>query len=205
MTLAPETTDPAMLDGPGILLNMFEEDEDFFGVLELHSSDYLSVARSIDDKEDDSTRKRIGTWYKEVAVCCSIVQGEEDDSRVRSSPPCPCTVLWALDMTTGLTVGFLAYSTTDRHRPKKTSTGKRQGVWLMSQLSSQEVKWRDRQPFLESKGYMLRPRLRPGWAPSWISSGRHYEFFEDSARLPLRRPVSRNDRLRVVIVLMSSV
>ncbi|KAI9428515.1 hypothetical protein H4582DRAFT_676776 [Lactarius indigo] len=59
----------------------------------------------------------------------------------------------------------------------------------MSQLSSQEVKWRDRQLFLESKGYMLRPRLRPGWEPSWISTGRHYEFFEDSARLPLRRPL----------------
>ncbi|KAI0261680.1 hypothetical protein BC834DRAFT_829955, partial [Gloeopeniophorella convolvens] len=28
-------------------------------------------------------------------------------------------------------------------------------------LSSHEAKWRDRQQFLESKGYMLRPRLRP--------------------------------------------
>ncbi|KAI9458630.1 kinase-like domain-containing protein [Lactarius psammicola] len=53
-------------------------------------------------------------------------------------------------------------------------------------LSVYEVKWRDRQPFLESMGYMLRPRLRPGWTPSWISAGKHYEFFEDSARLPLR-------------------
>lgn len=61
---------------------------------------------------------------------------------------------------------------------------------LTSRLSTHEVKWRDRQPFLESKGYMLRPRLRPGWTPSWISAGKHgeskYEFFEDSARLPLR-------------------
>ena len=58
-------------------------------------------------------------------------------------------------------------------------------------LSVTEVKWRDRQPFLESMGYMLRPRLRPGWTPSWISAGKHYEFFEDSVRLP----VSRLDRL----------
>ncbi|KAH8976706.1 hypothetical protein EDB92DRAFT_1925710 [Lactarius akahatsu] len=53
-------------------------------------------------------------------------------------------------------------------------------------LSVYEIKWRDRQTFLASKGYMLRPRLRPGWTPSWILAGKHYEFFEDSARLPLR-------------------
>ncbi|KAH8976632.1 hypothetical protein EDB86DRAFT_3021619 [Lactarius hatsudake] len=60
---------------------------------------------------------------------------------------------------------------------------------LKSRLSTHEVKWKERQLFLESKGYMLRPRLRPGWTPSWISAGMHessYEFFEDSARLPLR-------------------
>lgn len=30
-----------------------------------------------------------------------------------------------------------------------------------------EERWRDKQSFLESKGYMLRPRYRPGWTPSW--------------------------------------
>jgi hypothetical protein len=54
-------------------------------------------------------------------------------------------------------------------------------------LSSYEVKWRDRQPFLESKGYMLRPRLRPGWTPSWLSTGQDYFYCEDSARLPVSR------------------
>ncbi|KAN0108957.1 Protein kinase-like domain containing protein [Russula decolorans] len=54
------------------------------------------------------------------------------------------------------------------------------------ELSSFEVKWRDRQPFLESKGYMLRPRLRPGWTPSWLSTGRRFFNCEDSVRLPLR-------------------
>ena len=54
-------------------------------------------------------------------------------------------------------------------------------------LSSYEVKWRDRQPFLESKGYMLRPRLRPGWTPSWLSTGQDYFSCEDSARLPVSR------------------
>jgi hypothetical protein len=53
------------------------------------------------------------------------------------------------------------------------------------ELSSYEIKWRDRQPLLESKGYMLRPRLRPGWTPSWLSTGQEYFSCEDSARLPV--------------------
>ena len=53
------------------------------------------------------------------------------------------------------------------------------------QLSSYEIMWRDRQPFLESKGYMLRPRLRPGWTPSWLATGKSRLFCEDSARLPV--------------------
>ena len=53
------------------------------------------------------------------------------------------------------------------------------------ELSSFEVKWRDRQRFLESKGYMLRPRLRPGWTPSWLSTGQDFLDCEDSARLPV--------------------
>ncbi|KAH9962898.1 kinase-like domain-containing protein [Russula dissimulans] len=53
-------------------------------------------------------------------------------------------------------------------------------------LSPHEITWRDRQLFLESKGYMLRPRLRPGWTPSWLSTGRKYYLFEDSVCLPFR-------------------
>jgi hypothetical protein len=53
------------------------------------------------------------------------------------------------------------------------------------ELASYEVKWSDRQPFLESKGYMLRPRLRPGWTPSWLLTGQDYFTCEDSARLPV--------------------
>lgn len=34
-------------------------------------------------------------------------------------------------------------------------------------LTDEEVYWRDRQRFLESQGYMLRPRYRPDWTPSW--------------------------------------
>ena len=68
--------------------------------------------------------------------------------------------------------------------PEDTS---RPAVGSSDYLSSHEIKWRDRQPFLESKGYMLRPRLRPGWAPSWLSSENPRQFCEDSARLPVSR------------------
>ncbi|KAI0258295.1 kinase-like domain-containing protein [Gloeopeniophorella convolvens] len=53
-------------------------------------------------------------------------------------------------------------------------------------LQNHEVKWRDRQRFLESKGYMLRPRLRPGWTPSWKRTGERIMYSEDASCLPLR-------------------
>ena len=38
---------------------------------------------------------------------------------------------------------------------------------IHAELMNFEVQWRDRQPMLEQRGYMLRPRYRPGWIPSW--------------------------------------
>ncbi|KAI0316331.1 kinase-like domain-containing protein [Amylostereum chailletii] len=40
--------------------------------------------------------------------------------------------------------------------------------------------WRDHQVFLQSQGYMLRPRLRPGWKPSWDGSGKSPWCVEDA-------------------------
>ncbi|KAH8107742.1 kinase-like domain-containing protein [Cristinia sonorae] len=34
-------------------------------------------------------------------------------------------------------------------------------------LLSRELFWRDHQPWLKESGYLLRPRYRPGWIPSW--------------------------------------
>ena len=34
-------------------------------------------------------------------------------------------------------------------------------------LDEVETPWRDRQPFLQARGYALRPRYRPGWVASW--------------------------------------
>lgn len=57
-----------------------------------------------------------------------------------------------------------------------------------AELSQVELVWRDRQPFLQSKGYMLRPRLRPGWIPSWTNSKSlaTVELCEDFTSLPVR-------------------
>ncbi|KAI0036413.1 hypothetical protein K488DRAFT_41089 [Vararia minispora EC-137] len=54
------------------------------------------------------------------------------------------------------------------------------------QLRDYEARWRDRQPFLQSRGYTLRPRLRPGWTPSWLTTGKHPLRSEDGIFLPVR-------------------
>ncbi|KAH8107733.1 kinase-like domain-containing protein [Cristinia sonorae] len=38
-------------------------------------------------------------------------------------------------------------------------------------LELEEVFWRDHQPWLEQKGYRLRPRYKPDWIPSWKADG----------------------------------
>jgi hypothetical protein len=40
--------------------------------------------------------------------------------------------------------------------------------WPGSKLTEPEVFWRDHQRWLEERGYMLRPRYRPDWKPSWL-------------------------------------
>ncbi|KAI0351967.1 hypothetical protein OH77DRAFT_1506233 [Trametes cingulata] len=46
-------------------------------------------------------------------------------------------------------------------------------------LLPSEVRWRDRQRFLEGKGYLLRPRYKPRWRPSWTGTNLDPEFCED--------------------------
>ncbi|KAI5118852.1 hypothetical protein M0805_008128 [Coniferiporia weirii] len=50
-----------------------------------------------------------------------------------------------------------------------------------------EIWWRDRSGFLESKGYRLRPRFRPGWEPSWIGVAKNPLDCEDSFNHKIRR------------------
>ncbi|TDL21468.1 hypothetical protein BD410DRAFT_749596 [Rickenella mellea] len=49
-------------------------------------------------------------------------------------------------------------------------------------LDVQEIWWRDHQQFLESRGYLLRPRFRPGWVPSWKGTDIIPMYCEDSRR-----------------------
>jgi hypothetical protein len=46
-------------------------------------------------------------------------------------------------------------------------------------LSETERWWVERQEALERAGYMLRPRFRPGWQPSWAGTDKTYFDFED--------------------------
>ncbi|KAJ7129849.1 kinase-like domain-containing protein, partial [Mycena crocata] len=44
--------------------------------------------------------------------------------------------------------------------------------------------WRDHQVWLERCGYMLRPRFRPGWVPSWIKTKEFQWMCEDGVINP---------------------
>ncbi|KAI0258489.1 kinase-like domain-containing protein [Gloeopeniophorella convolvens] len=49
-------------------------------------------------------------------------------------------------------------------------------------LVENEKWWIDRQPALEKLGYMLRPRYRKGWVPSWEGTSRDHQEMEDGQR-----------------------
>lgn len=56
-------------------------------------------------------------------------------------------------------------------------------------LSKHEARWRGKQPFLHSKGYMLRPRYHPDWLPSWNRPENAHLYprtFEDYISSPVR-------------------
>jgi hypothetical protein len=42
-----------------------------------------------------------------------------------------------------------------------------------------EAWWVERQEAFERAGYMLRPRYRPGWKPSWAGTNKEYSRCED--------------------------
>ena len=56
---------------------------------------------------------------------------------------------------------------------------------VLSTLTSSEEKWRNRCEMLKEEGYGLRPRLRPGWKPSWLESGADPLECEDGQVLPV--------------------
>jgi len=48
-------------------------------------------------------------------------------------------------------------------------------------LREHEIFWRDIQPWLEDRGYQLRPRYKPEWFPSWKNAkpGHSFRDYED--------------------------
>lgn len=51
------------------------------------------------------------------------------------------------------------------------------------EVGGPEIWWVERQEALEQAGYMLRPRYRTGWKPSWVTTGKHYSKVEDGQSL----------------------
>lgn len=50
-------------------------------------------------------------------------------------------------------------------------------------LDEHEDWWVERQEALEASGYMLRPRYRPGWIPSWRGTNKFPLDLEDGQRV----------------------
>ncbi|KZT29119.1 hypothetical protein NEOLEDRAFT_1128691 [Neolentinus lepideus HHB14362 ss-1] len=50
---------------------------------------------------------------------------------------------------------------------------------VQEDLLPYEIFWRDQQQWLKTRGYMLRPRYAPDWAPSWTVSGKPRFSCED--------------------------
>lgn len=62
------------------------------------------------------------------------------------------------------------------------------GAQYAASLEPEERQWVHIQPWLQSKGYMLRPRFRVGWMPSWSNgtSSTPMQHCEDSIRHTVR-------------------
>ena len=55
--------------------------------------------------------------------------------------------------------------------------------------------WRERYTHLQECGYILRPRYKPGWKPSWIGTNLDPTFCEDSIMSVVS--LSRDGRFRI--------
>ncbi|KAI0334855.1 hypothetical protein GY45DRAFT_1242123 [Cubamyces sp. BRFM 1775] len=61
---------------------------------------------------------------------------------------------------------------------------------VFARLNEQEIQWRERQEFLQSRGYLLRPRYHRDWVPSWRGKSPDAVIdAEDGFQLPFRTNV----------------
>ena len=56
----------------------------------------------------------------------------------------------------------------------------------LGEIGGPETWWVERQQALEHAGYMLRPRYRPDWIPSWAGTDKLPLNFEDGHRQLVR-------------------
>jgi hypothetical protein len=63
-------------------------------------------------------------------------------------------------------------------------------------IGPHETWWVEHQQVLEQAGYMLRPRYRPGWKPSWDGTDKYHGKFEDGQTLIVCDDIIVIDSLR---------
>ncbi|KAJ7152360.1 kinase-like domain-containing protein [Mycena filopes] len=73
-------------------------------------------------------------------------------------------------------------------------------------LVDDESVWLQYQPFLEERGYMLRPRYRPGWVPEMLTPGKIPSECEDTIRFkgPVLDATRISDGAQVVLKIVRS-
>lgn len=67
--------------------------------------------------------------------------------------------------------------------PTDTTPSSEEIHLLFAELTQDEKIWSSREGLLNSHGYKLRPRLRRGWTPSWITTGKSPLDSEDGEEL----------------------
>ena len=104
------------------------------------------------------------------------------DTRACSPPPSPRFSLSSFSIMSRSVKEILKAVANEGYEPTLE-----EDALIAATLTSGEEKWRDRHGMLKAEGYELRPRLRPGWKPSWLESGADPFVCEDGELLPVGR------------------
>lgn len=89
--------------------------------------------------------------------------------------------------------------------PARSSHSTKYASLVPEERSDAEKRWVALHPYLQSKGYQLRPRYRPDWIPSWKATGANPRDCEDSPDvLPIRTldATREEDQQQVVIKML---
>jgi len=64
--------------------------------------------------------------------------------------------------------------------------------WAFATRPIYEEEWSTREGLLKTHGYNLRPRLRQGWTPSWLTTGKSPLHSEDGEILTVHQLLDRS-------------